>query len=210
MQNSSQTNASQGPELTQYRLGRFNVVATFPNMHEARTAMESLGRAGIEGQRITLRGPAPDTAASEPVSPADNARADAAVFRRWLPVVLGGATTGSLIGAVLGVPVGFIVLSLIGEDVSFVSIAIASFMGSIFGAFIGGLIANMAPEVDSQAWELSFHDDGAEEMAVVGVHTDDPKDVERARDVFDKLGALDVRDLGQASAFEAAALARTR
>ena len=83
-------------------------------------------------------------------------------------------------------------------------------MGSIFGALIGGLIANMTPEIDSQAWELSFHDEAGEDTAIVGVHTDDPKEVERARDVFEKLGALDVRDLGQASAFEAAAAAQGR
>jgi hypothetical protein len=165
-------------------------------MDEARTAIETLGRNGIEGQRVSLRGPAAEHATHEPERAPENYQADAAVFRRWVPVVVGGAITGAVIGAIVGLPVGLAVVSLFTDlGVSVESALISAFIGAMFGAFVGGLIAAMTPTLDTQAWELSFHETGGED-AVVGVHSSDAAEVARARDVFERLGALEVREVG--------------
>ena len=95
-----------GPELTEYRLSTHNVLGTFPTMDEARTAIEALGQAGIEGQRVHLSGKAAGQAAEEPEKPTENAAADAAVLSRWAGIVIVWGVFGAIVGAFAGIAVG--------------------------------------------------------------------------------------------------------
>jgi hypothetical protein len=188
--------ASQGAELAEIRERDANIMATFPDLQEARTAIEELGRAGIEGQRVTLRGPGADEAAEQSrfQSPRDNAAADGRLIGRWASRVAVAAGIGAVFGALLGIPVGIVALEIIGEDVTWGTVIASAFFGALFLSTIFGLLAHVY-QLPGQphAWELTFQD--TEGQAVVGVHSQAQDDITKARGVFEQLGALDIREV---------------
>jgi hypothetical protein len=193
----NQPPASQGPELAEAVNRDASIMATFPDMDEARTAIEELGRHGIEGQRVTLRGPGADEAATDNTFEhrGDNARADAQLVGRWAKRVAIGAALGAVVGAVLGIPVGIVVLELSDADVTGGTIAGSAFLGALFLSTIFALVSHVY-QLPGQpdAWELTFHE--ADQPVVVGVHSQEPNDIEGARTVFERLGALEIREVG--------------
>src|SRR5438309_9064024 len=113
-----QTNAkraSQGPQVTtQYRLAEYNVLAAFSSLADARKAMEALGRAGIEGKRITLGGGAADKAAAH----TDTAAADSRIMTRWFSFVAHWAALGAVLGGVGGILVGVAIIAIVGGGIT--------------------------------------------------------------------------------------------
>lgn len=164
------------------------VTATFKDISDARSAMESLSQAGIEGQHITPGGAAAEEASAEPVSASESKAPDGRLMFRWFSIVAVWSAVGGAIGAVVGIPVGVLMMN----DSSLSVIGLSAGLGGLGGSTIAGLVASMtAISAQEQAWELSFHDtDGGE--ATVSVSSDEPKDVGVAAKVFEKKNSLDV------------------
>jgi outer membrane lipoprotein SlyB len=175
--------ASQGPQITtHYHLAEYNVLAVYNSLDDARNAIESLGRAGIEGKHITLTGDEADHAAAQQ----NTARADAAVMKRWLRVDSVFAVVGAIIGAAAGLAIGIVV------DGGFGGAVVAMFLGALFLGIICALIGVIYPIQAGDTWELTFQESYGN-RAIVGVHANKPDEVERARTIFLKTGAAQVR-----------------
>jgi hypothetical protein len=89
------------------RLPPYNLVAEFEDMRAARLAVESLGKAGIEGDDISVTGRAADEAA-EPSDRELQARTreiDASMAKHMLSVIGIWTLGGVVAGALLGIPV---------------------------------------------------------------------------------------------------------
>ena len=187
--------ASQGAEFAEERTGEYSLLAAFPNMTLARDAIEALSRAGIEGQQITLRGPAADEAAEEGEfrHPADNAAADAGLISRWASRVAQGAAMGAVLGVILGVPVGIIGIELLTDnDVTFGTVAASAFLGALFLSTIFALVSHVYQlPAQTQAWELTFHDTW-DSRNVVGVHVRTQEELETARNVLESMNAREI------------------
>jgi hypothetical protein len=190
MEQRNERPASQGPQVTtQYRLADYNVLGVFNSMDDARRAIETLGRAGIEGKHITLTGDAPDEAATR----AETAEADAALMSRWFRTNLAWGAVGAVIGALLGIPIGALVISVgLDSDITAENLFISALMGGIFLGIIAALIGVVYPMQAGDTWELTYQKTYGDK-AIVGVHSADPREVEKARDTMQKHGALNVR-----------------
>lgn len=137
--------ASQGPQITTGSRQADNVYGVFTTLAEARKAMEALGRAGIEGQHITMQGDAPDEAAIR----TDTAGADSRMMRRWSGIVAVWAALGALAGAALGVSLGWLMIDSLG-NATFGSVALTSLLGALFGGIAGGLVGSMYSAYDTE------------------------------------------------------------
>jgi hypothetical protein len=180
----TQRPASQGPRATSEEFSAYNVVAEFPDLKSARTAIDALSRATIEADNISLLGPAADEAAGQ----TNTAAADSKIARYLGSRVGTGAIAGSLAGAVAGLLIGGAASGLFGVDVSAgVLLAVMLFGAVGFGA-IGGFLAGMSSLQMAEPWELTFHD--VRGRAVVGVHSENPEDIDLAEKVLEQQNPL--------------------
>jgi hypothetical protein len=184
--------ASQGPQQLQRRLARFNVFAAFKEMPDARHALESLGRHGFEGEMLSLHGPGPDLAGQRP----DRAAADARVLKHWFATVAVWSAAGAFAGFLFGIPVGIIAIeAVLDRDLTFLGVLAGALLGALFIGTIAGLTATVWPVQAGDTWELTFLE-GYPDTAVVGVHTADRAQAERALRVLSAEKPLDVRITG--------------
>jgi hypothetical protein len=184
---------SQGPQVTTERhLSRHNVMGVFGSLEDARNAIEALGRAGIDGQHITLQGEAADEAAAQTE---DVPAADARIMKRWFGTVAAWAVLGGILGAVLGIPVGYAFVEASGRDFTLPTAIGVAFLGALFISAIAGLVAAMYPMQDTEAWELAHHD-AYQSTAIVGVHSANANEIATARYVLEGRHALMVRTAG--------------
>jgi hypothetical protein len=180
----TQRPASQGPRAASEEFSAYNVVAEFADLTSARTAIDSLSRATIEADNISLLGPAADEAAGQ----TSTAAADTKIARYLGTRVGTGAVAGTLAGAVTGLLLGGAASGLFGVDVSpGVLLAVMLFGAVGFGA-IGGFLAGMSSLQMAEPWELTFHD--ARGRAVVGVHSENPEDIDLAEKVLEQQNPL--------------------
>lgn len=188
----SERPASQGPQQLQRRLARFNVFAAFNKMSDARHALESLGRAGFEGEMTSLHGPSADAAAQQ----ADTAAADVRVLKHWFGTVIAWGASGGVVGFILGVPAGIIAMeAFLDRDVTLVSVLVSALLGALFISTIAGLAATVWTVQAGDTWELTFLEDYPN-TAVVGVHTSERSRAERALHVLSQQHPIDVRITG--------------
>jgi hypothetical protein len=172
--------ASQGERVTQPPYAPFNVVAAFLDMESARQAIETLGAAGIDGNDISLTGPAADRAAGR-----DETREGETKLLRHVFV---HAATKSAIGAVVGAVAGFVLGLAVVLPAMDAETSLANLLGCVaFGAFIGSipgaLIGYMSSLQPSQPWILTFQE-SARGAAVVGVHVESREQAGGAIDVL--------------------------
>lgn len=153
-----------------------NITACFPDLLNARRAMDSLERAGINGSRISLLGPAAEAAAGK----ADTKQADEELGEEALWATVGGAATGAGVGGAVGLLAGAASFAIpgVGPAVG-AGIWAATLGGAAAGTGVGFTAGAMANLQQSEAWELTLQEVG-EGHVVVGVHTDDPGEYERA------------------------------
>jgi hypothetical protein len=176
--------ASQGHRITDGEFSAYNVVAEFPDLESARLGIDALSRGTIEADKISMRGPAADEAASQ----TDTVTADSRIARYLTSRVGTGAVAGTLAGAVFGLVMGAMADAVFGVDVSAgVLLAVALFGAVGFGA-IGGFLAGMSSLQMAEPWELTFHD--ARGRAVVGVHSENPEDIDRAESILEQQNPL--------------------
>jgi len=184
---------SQGPRITGGEFSAYNVVAEFPDLRTARGAIDALSRATIEADSISLLGPAAEEAAGQTQTGA----ADTKIARYLSSRVGTGTVAGALAGAVAGLLIGAIAGGVVGADVSAGMLLAVMLFGAVgFGA-IGGFLAGMSSLQMAEPWELTFHD--ARGRALVGVHSDNPEDIDLSEQVLeqrDPLGMYRVRPDG--------------
>jgi hypothetical protein len=145
-------------------------------MQTARQAIEALGGAGIDGNDISLTGPASNEAAER----AETREGETKLLRHVVLHAAVKSAMGAGIGAVLGLVLGAaVVLPAMDAETSFVNllgcVAFGAFIGSIPGALIG-YISSLQP---SQPWVLTFQE-SARGAAIVGVHSEHKRDVDAA------------------------------
>jgi hypothetical protein len=193
--------ASQGPQVVQVRLASYNVLAAFQSMESARRGIEALGRAGFDGQKTTLHGPAPDIAADG----LEVAGADAKAMARITQFVVICAAMGGIAGFMFGVPLGALFIDrALHDDVGFRNTLNVAALLALGLGITSGLIAMMWEMQAADAWELTFHEryTGA---AIVGLHTQDATEASRALDVLRSARAIDVSVMGSGGLVQDAA-----
>lgn len=184
-----QRRASQGAQFEQGH----SLEVTFADMEQARSAIVELGKAGIEGQHITLRGPAAESAAEEPPTRLANRGPDERLFAGWFERVAKGAAIGALVGTAVLTPVGIAVLLLMGESITVTSVTMMAVAGALGGSIVFGLIAQYSALGQQASWELTFHDyDGGDVTLVVS--SDNDLDISRARNVLERSNGVDIRE----------------
>jgi outer membrane lipoprotein SlyB len=167
-------------------LAPHNVIASYPDMKHARRAIEALQFAGVDANQISLLGQTAEQAASW--AEKDTTQADTPlvmqILLRAVPWALVGAITGVALGGILAA-IGF----EYGPVGASATVQIASW--GLFGTIVGALVGAYSAITVSEAWELTFEpvDDG---RVLVGVHSDDEKDVESAARILREKEALSV------------------
>lgn len=112
-----------------------------------------------------------------------------------------GATTGGVVGGTLGLLAGIGALAIpgVGPFIAAGPIMAAlggTAIGATAGGIVGGLIGLGIPEIEAKQYE----DKLKKGNYLVSVHTDDGKQLDRAKDIFKELGAEDICVVGESKA----------
>jgi hypothetical protein len=112
-----------------------------------------------------------------------------------------GASTGGVIGGALGwiAGIGALAIPGVGPFIAAGPIIAAlsgAAVGAAAGGIAGGLIGLGIPEIEAKRYEGKIKQGNL----LISVHTEDSKDVARAKDIFTKAGAQDICTTGEASA----------
>jgi hypothetical protein len=173
------------------RLPRHNIVAEFEDMEQARTAMEALGRAGIDAGNISLSGPP----VREALHRGDTREMDAGVMRQVFWVSTLYAMIGGLVGAAIAVPAALVAMPIFADENASVGVLIvAALLGGFGGAWTAWAIWVSAPleRQAGEAWALTFAESAAGHP-YVGVHSDDPDVVWQAEAILQEQAPLRMR-----------------
>lgn len=161
------------------RLGEHNVVATFRDADSARSAVLALGRAGIEGDRISFLGRDVEEVSSDPDTRLRDMEVSTEVGKK---AILGGAV-GSTLGALAGAAA--FAIPGVGPVVG-AGIWGAAFAGAAAGGAVGGMVGGVASIDLSEDWELTFGEDLRGGHVLVAVHADDEEGAEKARQILEE------------------------
>ena len=167
---------------------RSTILAKFDSFAAAQRAITALGIAGIDGDSIALTGPAADEAHRQLATD----EADVRVLLHILKYIIVGAVIGTVFGAALSPPAGWIVLLLLGLDVTAKAMLLSLFLTTLMSHMIGGFIGYTLAMQAGQSWELSFQSTDRGEV-YVRVHADKPKVIERAEETLRRVNAIDLR-----------------
>src|SRR5579864_9076503 len=162
--------------MAREQLSKFNVVATYPDMHTARKAFGALEAAGVDGEDMSLLGPHVGEAAAE----TDTRNRDAHLVGDVSEHVVKGGAIGSVAGAIAG-GVAFMIPG-VGPAIG-VGIWAAALGGAVAGGAVGGMAGGVASIDQSDDWELTY-DDIAEGKVLVATHADDEADAEKQESVL--------------------------
>jgi hypothetical protein len=110
-----------------------------------------------------------------------------------------GASTGGLIGGALGWIAGIGALAIPGVGPFIAAGPIMAALsgiavGAAVGGIAGGLIGLGIPEIEAKRYEGKVKAGNI----LVSVHTEDSKEIARAKDIFTKAGAQDICTTGEA------------
>jgi len=127
----------------------------------------------------------PDTATTKDFSHEKNTKAP--------EVAVAGASTGGVIGGVLGWITGIGALAIPGVGPFIVAGPIIAALsgvgiGAAVGGIAGGLIGMGIPEIEAKRYEGKIKSGNI----LISVHTEDSKDIELAKEIFGKAGAQDI------------------
>jgi hypothetical protein len=130
------------------------LAARFHDMGGARQAIETLQRAGVDGDDIELLGMPAQAARAQGEREVVDERAGHYIGRK-----LGlGLALGALVGAALGAVIGVVLLAGDGVAGGAVLVAVFALLGAALGGTVGALL-NVERSVGlSEAWPLTFED----------------------------------------------------
>jgi hypothetical protein len=170
-----------------------NVTAAFPDMDEARKALDALEAAGIESSKISLLGPRAEEAAEESDTRSRDLEATKDVGKK----VAAGAAAGTAVGGAAGFLAGLAAFAIPGVGpVIGAGVWAATIGGAVAGGSVGGVVAGVGSIDVSEAWELTYQS-VREGRVVVGVHSDDEEEVVRGAEVLGKLEPLSLHRFGR-------------
>jgi len=163
------------------RLNQYNVIAVLKDLDHARDALNALGRAGIQPASTSLLGPAAERAREETL--VDPAAQDGAVIEDVVKSSAVGSVAGGAAGGAAGFLAGLAAFAIpgIGPAVG-TGMWISTLGGAVLGSGVGGVLGGVSSISSSDAWALSHQLQKGH--ALVGVHSDDPETVTRARDIL--------------------------
>jgi hypothetical protein len=164
------------------------VAANFPDMQAARSAIEALENAGVDGDDIDLLGRRAE-AARVPTSPA---RADRRVAVHMVQRIALGALVGAAGGAVVGVVLGLVVLAATSTGGGAGLVFAFGLIGVGLGVVVTVFLSFERSVGLSDAWPLTF-EDVPEGSVWVAVYSRDPRTEERAHDALARLHPLELR-----------------
>jgi hypothetical protein len=126
-----------------------------------------------------LLGPAVENASEE----LDPNPKDAGVIEDVTKATAVGSVAGGAAGGVAGFLAGLAAFAIpgVGPAVG-TGLWISSLGGAVIGSGVGGMVGGVSSINAGEAWELTYQIQ--EGRALVGVHSDDRKDIERAREVL--------------------------
>jgi hypothetical protein len=161
----------------------------FPDMESARHAVEALGNAGIEGDNITLTGPAADEASKQDDPAAMQAKTreiDAQMAKHMVSRIGVWTVGGVVLGALVGAPLAIGLMAVLGADITLERVIAGVFLTALGAGIIWWLIPHTSygPQA-APPWELTFVE-SAEGHVRVGVHSDKPRDIELAEQTLAK------------------------
>jgi hypothetical protein len=113
---------------------------------------------------------------------------------------IAGAGAGGVIGGALGWVAGIGALAIPGAG-PFIAAGpiIAALSGAALGATVGGIAGGLIglgiPEIEAKRYEGKVKQGNI----LISVHTEDSKEITRAKDIFTKAGAIDICATGEAS-----------
>ena len=179
---------ARGPFLPKVRASRFNIIARFPDPASAARAVERVRASGVPEADVSVLGaPAdavdPGTGLMEP---------DAKVVRSawnqaWLWGIV-GAAIGAIVGIILILIPGF--RDTVHAQLDWPAFIAAILIGGIVGA-IGGALAGMVGGLDRSAADVdTYGDEVATGPELVGVHTTDDQETQRATAALREAGAI--------------------
>lgn len=146
-----------------------NIVGAFTDVAAAREAILGLEQSGVDPNAIALLGAWHDQ---------EQQRQPVIMYRRM--------AIWAVLGAVLLGGIGFFTF-----ERSWVWVMTGLIVGGAVGATVGWVLAMGL----SQAWEETFMVDDVGTFAV-GVHSDDPEEILRAKPVLERHGALAINKFG--------------
>jgi hypothetical protein len=156
-----------------------NVVATFATPEQAREALEGLGRAGIEADKVSLVGRDAEEVASDPDTRLRDMEVSAEVGKQAAK----GGTVGTVLGALAGAAA--FVIPGIGPGIG-TGIFAAMLAGGIGGGAVGGMVGGIGSMDLSENWELTFGDSIRGGKVLVAVHAGSEDEARQAAEVLEK------------------------
>lgn len=158
----------------------YHLWAEFENLAAARRACQALQEAGLAAENVAILGQL-----GEEVNTASGLSADDRIVlgtAAWRIAL--GSGLGALVGGVLSLLVG---LAVIGTGSGLWAAIIA---GAVFGSGVGGVVGGVSiTRLGSSQSEMRRRHPELEH-AVIGVHADQPEELERAVSLLPGLGPL--------------------
>lgn len=167
-------------------LSRHNVVGAYDSMEAARKAIDALQFAGIEADDISLHGPPAEQAARR--TDKETLPVDRPIVQRVAIRAIGWGIAGGIVGAILGL---ILWSADVGIGAMTDSAAFQIGMWTLAGLIAGTLIGAYSAITVSEAWEMTY-EPVAEGRVLVGVHSDNEKEIASADKVLRKEHALEV------------------
>ena len=159
---------------------QYNVVAEFPDMDAAGSAVDALEKSGVDGSEISLLGRAVEEAAGQ----TDTIERDAAVADRIGKRAVAGAAAGTAAGGVTGFLAGLAAFAIPGiGPVVGAGVWAATAAGAVAGGAVGGVLGGVSSVDMTEAWELTQEAVRAGHV-MVGVHSGDEDHVNRGAEVL--------------------------
>ncbi len=181
---------ARSPFLPRVRASRFNIIARFPDPASAARAVERVRASGVSEADVSVLG-----AEADAVDPGSGlTEPDAKVVKgAWNQAWLWG-----IVGAVLGAIVGIILILIPGfrhavhAQLDAPAFIAAILIGGIIGA-TGGALAGGVGGLDRSAARVDpYPDQVATGPELVGVHTNDERETERATATLREAGAMTI------------------
>ncbi len=173
--------------MTTESLGRFNVVASYPDMKRARTAIDALEFSGVDSGKISLLGEGAREAEREANTRKNTTDRDAPMAKRLIGRAMFWGVVGAAIGALFG-----LILAAVG--VNFASAGGQAAAWALLGSIVGSLWGAFSGVSQGEAWELTYAADDGEVngQILVTVHSDDQKEIDRAEKILRDKEALTI------------------
>ena len=159
-------------------LAEHNVVATFPDMEKARSAVDALASAGIEAEDMSLLGTEVDAARNDPDTKVRDMEATGAIAKR----VGTGAAAGTALGALAGAAT--FAIPGVGPVIGAGMLA-AVIGGGVAGGSVGGMVGGVAGVSLEEDWDLTFNESIRAGRTLVAVHAAEKSDVAKAAKVLE-------------------------